>query len=189
MVNSIKIKIVETHEEILHVINRPINVLVNFDWHAGYPVYPDKSLDVDQYSNQTDPVWYEHNWAVILASKGYIKKYIWIFPHNYSKTAIKRFDSKNGGCEVYNMKLYDGMNIPYRFVIIDMDFFGCKSPMKWSPDDRNKLLKNVLNSLNARDDLMLIISKSKPYVNYDVDEFLQDVLTEISYIAEIEEVL
>ena len=127
MVKSIKIKIVETHGEILQMINRPIGTLVNFDWHAGYPVYPDVSLDIEQYNNQADPIWYENNWAVILANKSFIKKYIWVFPHTYSKMAIKKFDNKNGGCEVYNIRLFDGMKISYRFVIIDMDF--CFNPI------------------------------------------------------------
>lgn len=189
MVNNIKIKIVETHDEILCVINKPINTLINFDWHSGYPVYPDKILNIDQYDGQVDRTWCEHNWAVMLANKGYIKKYVWIFPHNYAKTTIKRFDGKNGNCEVYNIRLFDGMKTSCRFIIINMDFFGCKNPIKWEPEDRNKLLKDILNSLNAKDDLTLIISKSKSYVNYDVDEFLQDVMTEISFIAEIDEIL
>lgn len=58
-------------------------------------------------------------------------------------------------------------------------FFGSRTPVNWTPKEgKMKLLKDVLGTLKS-DDITLIICKSVNFVNYDVDKFLQEMLTYI----------
>ena len=174
------IKIIERHDKILDIINERIDTLVNFDWHADYPLYSENIIDIDYFVKQIDPVWYEENWVAILASKGYLKNYIWIFDHDFAKSEeIKTLQSKNGYCNAHNMKFDKNMKLVYSWISIDMDFFGNKIPLNWSPKDRMELLIDVFGTLYA-DDIILIISKSKRFVNYDVDKFLDEMIKHIS---------
>lgn len=182
---NIIIKIIERHDKILDIINERIDTLVNFDWHADYPLYSENVIDIDYYAKQIDPVWYEENLVAILASKGYMKNYIWIFPHDFAKSEeIKVLKSKNGDCNAYNMKFDKNMKLVYSCISIDTDFFGNKIPVDWSPKDRMELLKEVLGTLYAND-IILIISKSKRFVNYDIDSFLEEMIKKLRDIGNI----
>jgi hypothetical protein len=69
------------------------------------------------------------------------------------------------------------MEITCEYVTIDMDFFGSRTPINWTPKEgRMNLLKDVLRTLKS-ENTTLIICKSNNFVNYDVDEFLQEMLT------------
>ena len=71
------------------------------------------------------------------------------------------------------------LEITCPYVTLDMDFFGSKIPVNWIPKEgRMELFKKFLGTLKA-ENVTLIISKSIQFVNYDVDKFLQDILTEI----------
>lgn len=71
------------------------------------------------------------------------------------------------------------MEITCPYVTLDMDFFGSRTPVNWSPKEgRLELFKEVLGTLKA-DNITLIISKSDQFVNYDADKFLQELLTEV----------
>jgi hypothetical protein len=176
---NIDIKIIEKHDSILNIIRNPIPCLVNFDWHPDYSRYSEEVIDVDHIALNIDSVWYEHNWVAILASYGYVKEFTWIFPHDDDKEDIKVFESKAGDSIIFNKKFDPSMEIICPYVTIDMDFFGSKIPINWTPKEgRTKLLKDVLGTLKA-DDVTLIICKSNSFVNYDVDKFLQEMLTHI----------
>lgn len=63
-------------------------------------------------------------------------------------------------------------------ITIDMDFFGSKAPINWSPKDRMESLKEVLNVLKA-ENITLVISKSdNPSKDSDIDgryvEYIQN---------------
>ncbi len=66
------------------------------------------------------------------------------------------------------------MKINCQYITIDMDFFGSRIPIQWSPKSRNELFKNVLKTIENKN-ATIIISKSKNYVNYDVDKFLKEL--------------
>lgn len=174
----VDIKIIDTHDKIINIIRDPISCLINFDWHADYPRYAKEIIDIDQYILQIDPVWFEQNWIAILASYGLVKEFTWIFPHDYGEEDIKVFESKSGDSIIFNKKFDKDMKIECPYITIDMDFFGSRSPINWSPKDKKELLKDVLNTLKAKE-ITLIISKTENWVNYDVDKFLQYMLTEI----------
>ena len=175
---NIDIKIIKEHQDILNVIKEPIPCLINFDWHADYPRYSEDVIDVDQFILQVDPAWYEHNWVAVLASYGYVKEFTWIFDHDYDKEDIKVFQSNSGDSIIFNKKFNKDMEINCKYVTIDMDFFGCRTPINWSPKDRYQLLKDFLKTLKA-ENITLIVSKSEHFINYDVDKFLQEMMTEI----------
>lgn len=176
---DIDIKIIEKHDSILNIIRDPIPCLVNFDWHADYPRYGDEIIDIDQFARQVHPVWYEHNWVAILASLGKVKEFTWIFPHDYDKEDTKVFESKSGDSIIFNKKFDPSMEIICPYVTLDMDFFGSRTPVGWTPkEDRIELFREFLETLKA-ENITLIISKSDQFVNYDVDKFLQEILTEI----------
>ncbi len=175
---DISLKIIKEHQDILYIIKEPIPCLVNFDWHADYPRYSEDVIDVDQFTLQIDQAWYQDNWVAVLASYGYVKEFTWIFPHDYSEEDVKVFQSKSGDSIIFNKKFNKDMEIGCGMITIDMDFFGSKKPVNWSPKDRMLLLKEVLNVLKA-ENITLVISKSGNFVNYDVDNFLQDMLVEI----------
>ena len=175
---NVDINIIKEHQDILNIIKEPIPCLVNFDWHADYPRYSEEVIDIDQFVGQVDPVWYEQNWVAILASYGYVKEFTWIFDHDYDKEDVKVFQSKSGDSIIFNKKFNKDMEINCKYVTVDMDFFGCKIPVNWNPKDRIELLKETLGTLKA-DNVTLIISKSEKFVNYDVDKFLQVMMTEI----------
>ncbi len=176
---NINIKIIEKHDSILNIIRDDIPCLVNFDWHADYPLYGEEIIDIDYFTKQIDPAWYEENWVAVLASFGRVKEFTWIFPHDYAEEAIKVFESKSIDSIVYNRKFDPSMEITCPYVTIDMDFFGSRTPVDWTPTKgRMDLFKEVLRTLKSRD-IMLILCKSDRFVNYDVDKFLQDILTEI----------
>ncbi len=190
MVENIKLKIIESHDEILNVINKNIGTLINFDWHADYPIYPDVIFDADTYSNtilSNYGNWLDQNWVPILISKGFMDKYIWIFHHDCAKSEIKKFKSRKGDCEVYNIRFQGKVRIPYKFVTIDADFFGCKIPFDWNCENKGELFSNILESLTARN-ITMIISRSEKYVNYDVDKFLDEMTEDMSRIANVEEI-
>lgn len=174
---NIEIKIIEKHDNILNIIKSPIPCLVNFDFHSDYPQYSTEVIDIDQFCLNVYPVWYEHNWVAILASYGYVKEFTWIFPHDDAKEDTKVFESKAGDSIIFNKKFDPSMEITCQYITIDMDFFGSRTPINWTPKEgRMKLLKDVLGTLKS-DDITLIICKSNNFVNYDVDEFLQEMLT------------
>lgn len=188
MIENVKLKIVESHEEILNIIDEKVGTLVNFSCRAGYPIYPEKifdiSIDVDIFSRmfvESRMIWSEwldNNWVPLLTDKGYIDKYIWMYPHDCAKDEIKKFMTQKGSCEVYNIRFHK-TKIPYSFVVVGMEFFGCKVPVNWSPIDRRGLLINLLESLTARD-INMIISKSANYVNYNIENFLDEMKVELS---------
>lgn len=176
---NIDIKIIEKHDNILNIIRDPISCLVNFDWHPDYPRYSEDILDVDFFTRQIDPAWYQDNWVAVLASYGSVKEFTWIFPHDYDKEDTKVFESKGGDSIIFNKMFDPFMEIDCQYITIDMDFFGCRIPINWTPKEgRIKLFKDVLGTLKA-DDITLIICKSNSFVNYDVDKFLQEMLTYI----------
>lgn len=176
---NIDIKIIEKHDSILNIIRNPIPCLVNFDWHADYPRYGEEIIDVDYFTRQIDSVWYEHNWVAVLASLGNVKEFTWIFPHGYDKEDTKVFESKSGDSIVFNKKFDPSMEITCPYITLDMDFFGSRIPINWTPEEgRMELFKKFLGTLKASD-ITLIIAKSDQFVNYDADKFLQDMLTEI----------
>jgi hypothetical protein len=175
---NVKIVIIDKHDEILDIIREKIDYLVNFDWHADYPLYSESEIDIDYYAKQIDPVWYEENWVAILASRGYIENYIWIFPHDFSEPTAKILKSKNGNCDVINAKFDEHMKLSYSWISVDMDFFGSMVPVDWSPEDRKQLMIDMLYTLKG-DDITLIISLSRLYTNYDVDKFLVEMISEI----------
>lgn len=179
MDKKIGIIIVEKHDKLLDIIKEPINTLVNFDWHADYPRYAEEIIDVEYFVKQIDPVYYEHNFAAVLAKRCLTNKYLWIFPHNFSEENIKFLRSAYCKVIAYNRKFNKEMKITEEFITIDMDFFGSRIPIQWEPPNRTELLKNLLNTL-VSNNILLIISKSKSYANYDVDKFLQEILLEIS---------
>jgi len=184
---NVTIIIIEKHGQILDIITQPIHSITSFDWHADYPMHGEYVIDADHYAKQIDPVWYDQNWAIILASRGLVKEYTWTFPHDYSNEDVKIFTSKNGECRVFNRRFNKDMKIYSQYVTIDLDFFGNKIPVNWNPGDdkdRMELMKDVLETLKA-EDIIMIISKSNAYVNYDTDKFLQDMITEISSRANI----
>ena len=174
---NIDIKIIEKHDSILNIIRDPIPCLVNFDWHQDYPHYSTEVIDADHIALNVDAVWYEHNWVAIMASYGLVKQFTWIFPHDYNEEDTKVFESRAGDSIIFNKKFDPSMEITCPYVTIDIDFFGSKIPVKWDPtEERMKLLKDVLGTLKS-DDITLIICKSDHFVNYDVDKFLQEMLT------------
>lgn len=176
---QIDIKIIENHANILNIIRDPIPCLVNFDWHPDYPRYGTETIDVDHYSLQVDPAFYEAAWIAILASFGRVKEFTWIFPHEHDKEDVKVFESKGGDSIIFNKRFDPNLSIECPYITLDMDFFGCRSPIDWSPPQgRIKLFKEFISILKAPK-ITLIISKSVNYVNYDIDEFLQEILTEI----------
>lgn len=176
---NIDIKIIEKHDSILNIIRNPILCLANFDWHADYPRYGAEVIDIDQFVLQIDPVWYEQNWMAVLASLGNVKEFTWIFPHDYDKEDTKVFESKSGDSIVFNKKFDSSIEINCPYITLDMDFFGSRTPINWVPKEgRMELFKKFLGTLKAND-ITLIIAKSDRFVNYDVDKFLQDILTEI----------
>ncbi len=176
---NIDIKIIEKHDDILNIIRDPIPCLVNFDWHGDYPRYSEETIDVDFFVKQIDPAWYQDNWVAVMASLGNVKEFNWIFHHDYDKEDTKVFESKSGDSIIFNKRFDPSMKIICKYVTIDMDFFGSRTPIDWTPKEgRMKLLKDVLNTLKA-DDITLIICKSNNFVNYDVDKFLQEMLTYI----------
>lgn len=176
---NIDIKIIEKHDSILNIIREPIQCLVNFDWHADYPRYREEIIDVDYFTKQIDSAWYEHNWVAVLASLGKVKEFTWIFPHDYDKEDVKVFESKSGDSIIHNKRFDPSMEIACQYLSLDMDFFGSRTPINWTPiQGRMELFREFLETLKA-DDITLIIAKSNQFVNYDVDKFLQDILTEI----------
>lgn len=188
MVDNIKLRIIESHEQILNIIDKNIGTLVNFDWHSDYPLYAEKTLDVDSYSSMilnSYPSWLDNNWATVLASKGYMSQYVWLYPHDCGKDDIKIFKSKKGDCLVYNVKFNRKTKISYKYITIDMDFIGCRVPMIWNPDDRAQLFADAIECLTARN-ITLIISKSRKYINYDIDVFLDNIMGDLSDIANVE---
>jgi len=188
MVDDIKLKIIESHEEILNIIDKPIGTIVNFDWHSDYPLYQEKIFDADSYSSMvidSYPAWLDSNWVPVLISKGYLSQYIWFYPHDCAKDEVKISKSKNGDCLTYNIRFNRRTKLSYKHITIDMDFLGCKIPMYWSPDNRKQLFMDILGCMNARN-VTLIISKSKRYINYDIDKFLRDIMKDITNIANIE---
>lgn len=190
MVENVKLKIIESHEEILDVIDKNVGTLVNFDWHSDFPMYPDTIFDADAYSNmvlKNYDTWKDNNWVPILVSRGYICKYIFMYPHDCGKDDIKKFKAKKGDCEVYSIKFQNRIKLPYKCITIDADFFGTRVPFNWSPKDRMGLFIDVFESLTARN-ITMIIAKSKHYVNYDVEEFLEDIINEMSNRTNVEEV-
>lgn len=173
-----KVITIETHDQILDLIDKPIGTMVNFDWHADYPQYELYILDVDEHANmilRSYPEALEDHWVTILASRGYINKFCWVFPHGYANECSKKFISRNGDCNVYNKRFKKDMVVESKWVTIDMDFFGSRIPVKWEPKDRKELFENVLGTLHNTDDMTLVISKSRRYVNYDVDAFLEQI--------------
>lgn len=189
MIENIKIKVIESHEEILNLINKPIGTLVNFDFHADYPLYPEKIFDdIDSYSEMISKhysAWLDSNWVPILVSRGYVSQYIWLYPHDHARDTIKRFDSRKGRCLVYNIKFNGCARIHHRYITIDADFFGCRVPLDWNPENREELFMNILNSLTARN-LTIIISKSLRYINYDIENFLENILEQMEHKANVE---
>jgi hypothetical protein len=175
---NINLKIIKKHDDILNIIKEPIPCLVNFDWHPDYPRYSEEVLDVDYFTSQIDPVWYEHNWVAVLATYGYVKEFTWIFNHDYDKEDIKVFGSKNGDSIIFNNKFNKDMEILCEYVTIDLDFFGSRTPVNWVPTDRVELLRDTLKTLKA-DNVTLILCKSEQFVNYDVDKFLQGIFIEL----------
>ena len=97
------------------------------------------------------------------------------------------FQSKSGDSIIFNKKFNKDMEIGCGMITIDMDFFGSKTPVNWSPKDKMESLKEVLNTLKA-DNITLVISKSEHFVNFDVDEFLQDMMVEILCKGEIKDI-
>lgn len=175
---NVNVKIITKHHEILNIIKEPIPCLVNFDWHPDYPRYAEEVLDVDYFTLQIDPVWYEDNWVAVLATYGYVKEFTWVFNHDYDIENTKVFGSKNGDSIIFNKKFNKDMEIFCEYVTIDLDFFGSRTPVNWNPEDRIELLRDTLNTLKA-DNVTLILCKSEQFVNYDVDKFLQGILIEI----------
>lgn len=179
---NINIKIIEKHDSILNIIREPIQCLVNFDWHADYPRYGEEIIDVDFFTRQIDPVWYEENWVAVLASFGIVKEFTWIFPRDlptYYEENTKVFESKSGDSIIFNKEFDPSLTIECPYITLDMDFFGSKTPIDWTPKQgRMELFKEVLGTLKTND-ITLIISKSNRFVNYDVDKFLQEILTEM----------
>ena len=175
---NVNVKIIKEHQEILNIIKEPISCLVNFDWHADYPRYAEEVIDIDHFTLQVNPAWYEHNWVAVLASFGYVKEFTWIFDHDYDKEDVKVFGSKSGDSIIFNKKFNKDMEILCEYVTIDLDFFGSRTPVNWSPKDRIGLLRDVLRTLKG-DNVTLIISKSERFVNYDADKFLQGMLIEL----------
>jgi hypothetical protein len=191
MVENVKLKIIELHEEILDIIDNNVGTLVNFDWHSDFPLYPDIIFDADIYSNtvlKNYDAWLDNNWVPILVNRGCMSKYIWMYPHDCGKDEIKKFKAKKGDCEVYSIKFQNITKMPYKCITIDAGFFGTRVPFNWSPKDRMGLFIDVFASLTARN-IMMIFAKSKHYVNYNVEEFLEDIINEMSNRANIEEVL
>lgn len=176
---GIDIKIIEKHDNILNIITEPISCLVNFDYHSDYPQYSEDVIDVDHIALNIDAAWYEHNWVAIMASYGLVKAFTWIFPHDYNEESTKVFESRAGDSIIFNKRFDPSMEITCQYVTIDMDFFGSRIPVDWNPKkERMELLKDVLGTLKT-DDITLIICKSVGFVNYDVDKFLQEMLTHI----------
>ncbi len=110
-----------------------------------------------------------------MASYGYVKEFTWIFDHDYDKEDVKVFGSKSGDSIIFNKKFNKDMEILCECVTIDLDFFGCRTPVNWSPEYRIELLRDTLRTLKA-ENITLIISKSEHFVNYDADKFLQGML-------------
>lgn len=190
MVENVKLKIIESHGEILDVIDKNVGTLVNFDWHSDFPLYPEVIFDADAYANmvaKNHNVWSNNNWVPMLVSRGHICKYIFIYPHDCAKDDIKMFKAKKGDCEVYSIKFQNRIKLPYKYVTIDADFFGTRMPFNWSPKDRMELFIDVFESLTARN-ITLVISKSEHYVNYNVEKFLEDIINEMSNRANVEEI-
>ncbi len=188
MVENVKLKIIESHEEILDVIDKNVGTLVNFDWHSDFPLYPETIFDVDDYSTmilKNSNIWLNYNWVPVLVSRGYLCKYIFMYPHECAKDDIKKFRCKKGDCEVYSIKFQNRVKLPYKYITIDADFFGTKVPFNWSPKDRMGLFTDVFESLTARN-ITMIIAKSEHYVNYDVEEFLEDVTNDMYKRANVE---
>lgn len=188
MVENIRLKIVDSQEEILDAVYKNVGTLVNFDCRADYPMYEEKIFDADSYSSMISehyPKWLDNNWVPVLVSKGYMGQYIWLYPHDCGKDDIKIFESKKGDCLIYNVKFNGRTKVPYKFITIDMSFIGCKVPINWSPNDREGLFMSVIECLTARN-VMMVISKSKRYVNYDVDIFLDSVVQDIQSRVDIE---
>jgi hypothetical protein len=175
---NVNIKIIKEHHDILNIIKEPIPCLVNFDWHADYPRYAEEIIDVDYFVLQLDYAWYEDNWVAVLATHGYVREFTWIFPHDDDKEDTKVFGSQSGDSIIFNKKFNKDMEIFCEYVTIDLDFFGSRTPVNWSPKDRVELLRDTLITLKA-DNVTLIICKSERFVNYDVDKFLQGMLIEL----------
>lgn len=190
MVENIKLKVIESHEEILDIIDKNVGTLVNFDWHSDFPLYPEAIFDADAYSNMVlnnSDIWLDNNWMPILVNRGCINKYLWFYNHDCGKDEIKKFKAKKGDCEVYSIKFQNRIKIPYKCITIDMDFFGTRTPFNWSPKDRMGLFIDIIESITARS-ITMTIAKSKHYVNYNVDEFLEDIINEMSIRANVEEI-
>ncbi len=80
---------------------------------------------------------------------------------------------------MFNKRFDPSMEITCSYVTLDMDFFGSRIPINWTPKEgRMELFKQFLGTLKANN-IKLIISISDRWVNYDVDKFLQEMLTEI----------
>ena len=188
---NINIKIVEKHDSLINIIRDPIPCLVNFDWHPDYPRYVEEVIDIDHIAKQVEifgSFWYEQNWIATLASNGLVKEFTWIFPHDYDKEDTKVFESKSGDSIIFNKKFDPSLEIMCPYITLDMDFFGSKTPIKWIPEEgRMELFKKFLGTLKAND-ITLIISKSEQWTNYDVDKFLQNILTEILRKNNIEDI-
>ncbi len=191
MVENIKLKFVDSHEELINIIDKNVGTIVNFDWHADYPTYPDKIFDADSYSKMVlnnYTTWLNNNWVPVLVSKGFVNKYIWMYPHDFARDEIKLFKSKKGDCEVYGIKFQKKARLPYKYITIDMDFFGTKIPFNWNPndEDRRGLFTDIMESLIARN-ITMIIAKSKHNVNYDVDKFLEEIMDDMANKVNIDE--
>lgn len=189
-----KIIIVETHDKILDIITEKIDRLTNFDWHPDYPEYSESVIDIDFFVKQLDPVMYEENWVAVLASRGLVKEVTWIHPRCldpewidpksglcYDQDNLKIFESKYGNTVVFKRKFDKSIKISDNYITIDMDFFGSRSPVKYTPPYRLQLLQDVLNTIDINEeDIILIISLSRRWVNYDVDDFLKEMIIEIA---------
>lgn len=191
MVENIRLIIVESHWKILDVISKNVGTLVNFDCHSGFPLCSEVIVDTDTYSDiilKNSTAWLDNSWVPILVSRGHACKYIFMYPHECGKDDIKKFRSKRGDCEVYSIKFQNRTKIPYKCIIIDMDFFGTRYPFNWNPKDRMRLFIDVFESLTARN-ITLIITKSSRYVNYKAGEFLEDIINEMSMRANVDEIV
>ena len=67
-----------------------------------------------------------------------------------------------------------------------MDFFGTRAPFNWSPKDRMGSFIDIIESITARN-ITMIIAKSELYVNYNVNEFLEDIIKEMYIRANVDE--
>lgn len=190
MVENVKLKIIDTHGEILNVIDKNVGTLVNFDWNSDFPLYPGVIFDTDIYSDMITKnynIWSDNNLVPILVSRGHICKYILMYPHDCMKDDIKLFKSKKGDCEIYSIKFQNKTKLPYKYITIDASFFGTRVYLNWTPIDRIRLFIDIFESLTARN-ITLIISKSEKYANYNVGDFLEYIIREMHQRANVEEI-